>query len=204
MTNYATQLNSNEFRDTVNQIIKEYDIQEIVETGTFHGDGSTRIFAETGLEVFTIECNPQYFEVAKNNLKQFENVCCLHGFSLTKGEIIDAIMTNDYTQHTTYDHKFSKAFYLREINFNPQHENLLRLMIDNENRQLVFLDSAGGVGWAEFNEVLLMIKSYRAKNKVLMMDDVSHIKHCQSVKYLEDKGVKVNYSTDRRFAWVKL
>ncbi len=57
MINYTIQLNNDEFKNAVNTIISQNKIDEIIETGTFQGDGSTKIFAETGKYVFTVECN---------------------------------------------------------------------------------------------------------------------------------------------------
>jgi len=37
-----------------------------------------------------------------------------------------------------------------------------------------------------------------------MLDDISHIKHKRSVEKLEELGYKVNYSSDKRFAWCVL
>ena len=203
----ATQLNSNEFYKVVNRLIKEYDIQDIIETGTFMGDGSTRIFAETGKTVITVECNPIHWEAAKNNLKQFPNVVCLWGFSLNKNDMIRAIMETDFSDfpaEVRRDHPYSKAFYMREIGFNPPFEAVLSSLLDNKNNQLVFLDSAGGIGFEEYNNAMYYFESINENakgHKVIMLDDVNHVKHYRSVQDLKAKGYLVNFSSDGRFAW---
>ena len=42
------------------------------------------------------------------------------------------------------------------------------------------------------------------KGKILMLDDISHIKHKRSVEHLEKLGYIVNKSEDNRFAWCDL
>jgi hypothetical protein len=51
-----------------------------VETGTFHG-WTTRLFAETGLPVYTIEVLQKNYEISKEALRDYPNVTCIHGNS---------------------------------------------------------------------------------------------------------------------------
>jgi hypothetical protein len=39
------------------------------------------------------------------------------------------------------------------------------------------------------------------ENKILVLDDISHIKHKRSVEKLQELGYVVNKSSDERFAW---
>lgn len=75
MADYGIELNSNEFKDVVRRLVKQWEIDEVVETGTFMGTGSTKVFAGEGLNVFTIECNVNHLMAASENLKGFPNVC---------------------------------------------------------------------------------------------------------------------------------
>jgi hypothetical protein len=80
-------------------------------------------------------------------------------------------------------------------------EDALNIFANNDRKQLVFLDSAGGVGYAEFLEFM----NYEGKyNKILVLDDVNHIKHKRSVEYLEKIGLEVSKSKENRFAWCDL
>jgi hypothetical protein len=65
------------------------------------------------------------------------------------------------------------------------------------------LDSAGGVGWLEFLYVMSLKPEY-LENKILMLDDISHIKHVRSVQWLVDNGYDVQLSQEKRFAWCYL
>jgi len=201
MIDYTIQLNTLEFRSVANELASE--VEEIIETGTFHGDGSTRIFADTGKYVFSIECNTQNFQISSQNLGAYQNVCVLHGLSLSKEELIKGLLHESFDLDVTYDSKFPKSFYMREISQNVVVENALELLCNNNRKQLIFLDSAGGVGWLEYLWVMNLPKEF-LQNKILMLDDINHIKHYRSVKDLAEKGYDVQISEDKRFAWTKL
>jgi hypothetical protein len=197
---YSINLNSNEFKSVVDQIISKNEIDEIIETGTFNGLGSTSIFAKTRKYVFTIECNYNNFINASNNLANYDNVCVIHGLSLPRTDLVRGLLNETFDIETKYDSDYPKAFYMREISHKVVVENALDLFCNNGRKQLVFLDSAGGVGLLEFNAFMNYNKSYLA-NKILMLDDISHIKHKRSVEKLEELGYEVNKSSDERFAW---
>lgn len=198
--NYDINLKTKEFSETVDKIIKDFDITDIFETGTYNGLGSTTVFAKTGKYVVTVEANYTNFITAIKNLAEYQNVCVVHALSLDRETLIKTLMETKFDVETTYDSKFPKTFYLREVIQSVVLEDALNLFVKNELKQLIFLDSAGGVGFEEFKEVMAM----NLKNKVLMLDDIDHFKHVQSVKYLEENGYQVNKSSDNRFAWCVL
>lgn len=198
MIDYTIQLNTLEFRSVVNELTAKVD--EVIETGTFHGDGSTRVFADTGKYVFSVECNYNNYQIASQNLAQFQNVCVLHGLSLSKESLIKGLLHESFDLNVTYDSKFPKSFYMREISQNVVVENALDLLCNNDRKQLIFLDSAGGVGYLEYLWVMDLPFEY-LENKILMLDDINHIKHYRSVKDLIDRGYHVQISEDKRFAW---
>jgi len=196
---YDINLNSEEFQEVINMLVSEYDFDDIVETGTFNGLGSTSVFAKTGKYVFTIECNKNNFETATRNLQQYENVCIIHGLSLSREILINHLLHQDFDIDTTYDSDYPKSFYMREINQQVVLENALNVLANNDRKQLVFLDSAGGVGYVEF----LTFMNYNTYNKILVLDDIDHIKHKRSVEYLSDNYI-VHKSKGNRFAWCDL
>jgi hypothetical protein len=123
MIDYSIQLNTLEFRSVVNELVQYVD--EVVETGTFHGDGSTRIFADTGKYVFSIECNQNNYAISAQNLAPYQNVCVLHGLSLSKESLIKGLLNESFDLDVTYDSKYPKSFYMREISQNVVVENAL-------------------------------------------------------------------------------
>ena len=114
--------------------------------------------------------------------------------------LIKHLLQQDFEIDTTYDSDYPKSFYMREINQQVVLENALDIFANNDRKQLVFLDSAGGVGYVEF----LKFMDYNTDNKILVLDDINHIKHKRSVEYLENSGYIVQKSKENRFAWCDL
>ena len=122
---------------------------------------------------------------------------------------VEFILTDDHefpwsVQRDVPSKDNERDFYTREINVECPTENVLPMLINNDNNQLIFLDSAGGMGFYEFKEGLMTLQGDYLKQKTVIFDDVNHIKHYRSVKLLEDAGYHVNYDWDLRFAWAKL
>ena len=184
----------------VNRLVAEYPVKEILETGTYLGLGTTQILAKTGLPVTTIECSLHNYQIAVDNLKELPNVTCLHGYSLKRAMMEDFIKADDFDAEkvgaATDIHESGRVgFYLGEIGHGDLPEDLLKTNL--RANQLVFLDSAGGVGWLEFMVV------YRSKLPVLlMMDDVEHFKHYRSVEFLQ--SVEKPVQTAGRWGWCYL
>jgi hypothetical protein len=206
-------LNSDLFSETIKKLIKENEIEEVIETGTFNGLGSTMVFAKIGIKIQTIESCLASFFAAKENLKDYPNVILHHAASLKIDEMVDFIEKDDfYFSQEIKDKNISidggeqdpKEFYKREVNgfdFSaPPEEDVLFNLINNSKKQLVFLDSAGGVGFLEFKKFMSLPEDFK-KNKVLVLDDVSHIKHYRSILFLKEAGHNVSVSEDKRFGY---
>lgn len=196
---YEVNLNNSEFKSVINELIANNDIDEIIETGAFNGLGSTSVFADTKKYVFSVECNYNNFITSSRNLQYYENVCLIHGLSLKRVDLIRFLLNESFEIETKYDSDFPKTFYMREINQQVVIENALEVLCNNDRKQLIFLDSAGGVGYAEFLYIMDLQPNF-LKNKILVLDDISHIKHKRSVENLELK-YEVFKSKDQRFAW---
>ena len=201
MLDYPIQLNTLEFKAVVNELVVDCD--EVVETGTFQGNGSTKIFGETGKYVITMECNFNNYQIASQNLRQYHNVAPFHALSLKRDYLLKFLLNENFDLNTNYDSPYPKTFYMREIGENVLFENGLNLFCNNDRKQLIFLDSAGGVGYAEFLEVMSYSEEF-LKNKILVLDDIQHIKHIRSVATLLEKGYEVSVSQENRFAWCRL
>ena len=198
-------------KDELKGIIQEFEFDEVIETGTHVGTGSTKIFALTDKPVFSIESSTQFYNQAIENLKLYENVTAINGYSLKWDDLFEYIFQYDDPDETeNVDSKYHRNFYLREVlgfgNGSPKllPDNLLPKMISNDRKQLIFLDSAGGVGYLEFLTVISLIPTPKTSNKILLLDDCTHIKHRQSVQYLKDHKYEVHESPSKRMAWVKL
>ena len=211
--NEVVNLNSNLFSQIMENLIKENKIEEVIETGTFNGLGSTMIFAKIGIKTQTIESCLSSFFAAKDNLKNYSNVILHHGSSLKIQEMLDFIDQDDFyssseikIQNISIDGGSvdAKSFYKDEVTgfgySAPPKEDILFNLINNSKKQLVFLDSAGGVGFLEFKKFMSIDESFR-KNKILVLDDVAHIKHYRSVNFLKENKYNVSISSDKRFAY---
>lgn len=202
INNNHINIKSSLFEDEIKKVIVQYNLEEIIETGTNTGVGSTAILARMGIPVFTLECSPANAEQAKFNLFGSSHVTVINGFSLNKKDMISFILSDkaSHPQDIMIDALNPIDFYLKEINFDVP-ENLLLPLIENDKSQLIFLDSAGGVGYLEYLKVMSLSKEQLSK-KVLVLDDIHHVKHYRSVLDLEQKGYLVNKYD--RFCIVKL
>jgi hypothetical protein len=195
-------IKSSLFEEEIKKVIAKYSIEQIIETGTNTGVGSTTILSNMNIPVITIECSVSNYNQARLNLFNKTNVTILNGFSLKKEEMINFIVNDkkDHPANIMIDTLDPVPFYLTEINFDVP-EDLLFPLINNSSKQLIFLDSAGGIGYIEYLKVMSLQKDL-LKNKVLVLDDIYHVKHYRSVLDLEQKGHKViKYD---RFCIVKL
>jgi len=217
---YHINLNTSLFKKAVDSLIKKGNIEEIIETGTFNGLGSTTIFAKTKIKTISVDCSYKCYSEAKHNLKHYKNVELYYGTSLPVDEMVKFIDQDDiYDSDEVKSHSLIvdyasngiekiKDLYKQEVigscscdsTCSNGMEDLLIKLIDNDRRQLVFLDSAGGVGYLEFKKFMSLDKD-RLKNKILLLDDISHVKHYRSVLWLEKNGYKVVLSEDERFAY---
>ena len=193
-----------------NEISKiKNEVTIIIESGTYIGTGSTKILSEifsdskTLKKLFTIEINGEYYIKALENLKEYNFVECINGFSLDLTECINYIDNDEYLlNHQNYDDIYIDSFdpiinYKNEImvsQWRPQ--NILKKLItENFNEKLLMvLDSAGGIGYFEFLNVNEFLKD---KDYYLLMDDVDHIKHYRSKKdILNDSSFDVIITND--------
>jgi hypothetical protein len=171
--------------------------------------GSSQLLASIGLPFDTMECHGMNFIAAKVNLEKFKNTRVHHAYSLKLNEMLEFIKQDDWTNNpdemielgVKFDHENPRWYYTHELNdvvSKPPQENLLMNLITNPERQLVFLDSSGGVGLLEFQKVRELPKEI-LKEKLIMLDDINHIKHYRSLQWMK-KNCKVEYSEDGRLA----
>jgi predicted O-methyltransferase YrrM len=204
ITYYNSNPSNQTFINLINNIIKNNNIEEIIETGTFTGVGSTKTFAETNLPVKTIECNIDNYNTAKVNLAQYKNVEVINALSLNRENMIDFIKKDSFLTNKEYlnecqiltDHNDPINFYDKELNLVNGLENILFDLINNDKKQIIFLDSAGGVGYLEFLEVMKLNKEF-LKNKHILLDDVMHVKHFRSYEYLIQNDIPFKFLDNR-------
>lgn len=213
MLQYNTRLSGEVYETFIRYVIDKYNIESIVETGAYDGMGSSQLFAKTGLEFDTIECHAMNFIAAKVNLEQFKKTTVHHAYSLPLDDMLEFIKKDEWTNNpkkmielgVKFDHENPRWYYTHELTdviSKPPHENVLMKLIMNPKRQLLFLDSSGGVGLLEFQRVKEMPSEF-LKHKVIMLDDIHHIKHQRSIEWMEEHCT-VEYSDDQRIAVARL
>lgn len=169
----------------------------VVETGTYHGDGSTRAviaaFGDSPPARFdTIEASWQHFQIAKNGLAQHPFVTVHYGLSVTRTDALDfmgtdAYVVGDVPAGLAVDSPDPWSFYLRELDglgtadrrARQRPEGLLARLLQQcrDRRPLIVLDSAGGLGWLEYQQVL---RTQQDRPFGLVLDDIAHVKHYRS------------------------
>jgi len=201
-----------EFASEMERIKKDFSIESIVETGTHKGTGSTLALAQLGLPIDTIECNPIYWKEAQDNLSYYKNVTCHLGYSLPLSSMQDFIRNDKfYEDGKDLDIQVDnlndpKKFYLEELGNEKLEENLLHKFAINPKKQLILLDSAGGVGKVEFDYLIytLTMSHWMDGRKVLVLDDVTHVKHYRSVESLKIMGIPFFKAKSNRWGWALL
>jgi hypothetical protein len=190
------------------KLIKEKNIQYCIETGTYLGLGSTtnlaRAFIESGVKVesfVTFEANHENYYKAVENLRKFPFIKPLMGSSMDQESIKNFIENDKPLLHPEHYPEVYSDFrpgqdprpgYISEsigagiIKPPEWNDNALLpyyLGSYTENKPLVVLDSAGGLGWLEFTTMMDIMEGSEFS---LLLDDTEHVKHFRSLAYVRN------------------
>jgi glycosyltransferase involved in cell wall biosynthesis/ADP-heptose:LPS heptosyltransferase/Flp pilus assembly protein TadD/predicted O-methyltransferase YrrM len=207
-----------EFARAIKELFTTIRPSKIIETGTYHGEGTTRVIAETlrelGLNdtVFcSIECNPDNYRQAMANLAHRnldDRVTVLHGVSVPRGklpgieEIEASCVSNIEYDDIFVDHQEQQRalLYYRETDFTGVADDMLgrALEIYGESPDFVLLDSGGHMGNVEFNYLLSRLRG----PCYLALDDIFHIKHHKSFRQMqEDPRFEILLTSKEKFGF---
>lgn len=201
-------IGSERLSEALRAAVRRYSPPVVVETGTYMGTGSTRMIAEAfapdAPEKFhTIEISRRCYDIARRNLAHLAFVEVLWGLSVERGRAEDFLRGDSFLLEAerlgieVERPEDPVGFYLGEISTDRVSawdsecyrepvapDNLLGKLLPQykHRRPFIALDSAGGLGWLEFQEVLRMQEGLPF---VLFLDDVNHVKHYRSLKYVE-------------------
>jgi ADP-heptose:LPS heptosyltransferase len=188
---------STRFETELRALFQHLRPQRIIETGTYLGRGTSTIIwnalRDFGIqaEFCTIEVNPEHYRQAVayfqvNNMPIRAEL----GITLPRSKLPDLEQIQaEFVQHRQfegiyYDHRESEraARYFAETDF-PVPDDLLHRIMEQYDFQpdFVLLDSAGHVGFAEFQYFLSMVRG----ECYLMLDDIYHCKHYRSLQYMK-------------------
>lgn len=188
-----------QFGRCVRQLFSQVRPRRVIETGTYHGTGTTAIIAsalrDAGINdaVFlSIEVNPHNVRKALANLaRQNLAASVLNGLSVPRRLLpdVDAIERH-YVRDVEADGIFvdheeaqRAMLYHQETDFPDAPDDLLgRCLKEFDFRpDFVLLDSGGHMGHVEFRYVLPLIQGPCH----VALDDIYHVKHHRSFRELQ-------------------
>lgn len=181
------------------QQFRDQPIGVAIETGTWLGLGTTRIFADAFVAsgrpprvFYTIESNYGHWRQARQNLVGYSFVTALCGCSVDPEAARRFLAEDEAVQHPE---RFPEVYvdeygslaegYAAEFGGPMYKTELLKALLAplwKGDRLFISLDSAGGVGWMEFGVVEELL---REREYLLFLDDVEHIKHFRSYAFVK-------------------
>jgi len=194
------------------QVIEEYCPIRIIETGTYHGTGTTKaiieacILSQVKSILYSIESDKGNVELSKKNLAFYlTNHYCkfevLSGVSVSKEEAFTTPLNYAHLPEDIIVDFVNPKDYTREIAHASRY-NLLEecfARFDGEP-DLVVLDSAGHLGLQEF---LYVVENAR-KDFILALDDINHIKHHESKRLITEVAynAEIIHQGEDKFGWL--
>ncbi|GAB4001928.1 hypothetical protein GCM10028807_59300 [Spirosoma daeguense] len=161
---------------------------------------------------YTIEGNLTFHTLARFNLRHWDFVKPLWGDTVAKEKALTFIRQDDVLRnHEKYPDVFIDTlnnpvqFYTDEVEgrlgknpvinavdwfgntFLNRKEDILRnlLLRHRDDRPLVLLDSAGGIGWLEYQTVRDTLGN---RPYWLILDDIHHLKHFRSLADVQERS----------------
>jgi hypothetical protein len=195
-----------ELRALLDRIIKDTPIEVAIETGTYLGTGSTRFIADAFVRVreptvfYTIEANHEAAMTARKNLAPYAFVVPIWGSSVDN-HVAEQWLKQDealahperypdiWTDHMSnaVEHYAAEVRGSVDLRDRPEWagERMLEKLLaeHRDDRPLVILDSAGGIGQLEFD---ITLREMQGKPYHLLLDDVGHVKHFRSLAYMRE------------------
>ncbi len=148
--------------------------------------------------IYTMEISRNRFEESSRNLAGFPQVECLWGLSVRKEEAAAFIQNDPLLRERGPEPDLYIDFlpdpvggYARELFGSLSNDadqsppdGLLDALVPSfrDRRPLFCLDSAGGVGWLEYETVRRLMGDLPF---LIWIDDVNHVKHYRSLLHLQ-------------------
>ncbi len=210
--------NESEFAKAINELFQKIKPQKIIETGTHLGTGTTTIIANslkalglTDTIFHTIEVNPDYcshafdYFVDSGLIKQIylnSGLSVPRSILPTLEEIKNTTVDNIEYQGIYIDHYEQERadLYYKETDFKDTPDDLLGKCLKEYDYKpdFVLLDSAGHMGFIEFQYLINQIES----ECYIALDDVYHIKHHKSFLSIQsDSRFELIVSSKEKFGF---
>jgi hypothetical protein len=177
----------------------------------------------------TIEANWSSWCAARDNLAAFPFVTVLWGRTIRRRAALEFVRTDDALRHHERwpdvfidDTKHPVKSYSRELRgrlggrprglrlmarfgrdrlrcFSGEDLLARSLLAVRERRPLILLDSAGGIGWLEFQTVL---REMGATAYTIVLDDTHHVKHFRSLAHIRGDAAFTILNESEEHGWV--
>jgi hypothetical protein len=185
-----------QFASAIRQLFRRAQPRRVIETGTYHGNGSTAVIASAlrdfsgpGAKFYSIEVNPAFCDRARANLeREGLEVAVLNGLSVPRSilptlEQIHARFVERTGEDEIFvDHEESDraARYFGETHYPDAADDLLGACLDEFDHRpdFLLLDSGGHMGFVEFEYVLPLLNGPCH----VALDDIYHVKHHESFR----------------------
>lgn len=200
-------------RRDIYSVIADYRPYSILETGTYNGLGSTSAILhglrDANIDPFSfisIESNEQNYKEACKNLEEeiYKGTLVLMHANSLPSEIMPR-MVYEVPDHVITDHA-DPMKYLKEVPVDIEDDGIYRAMALLDNRpDMVLLDSAGHLGFLEFEYVCKLAES----SFVLILDDTLHRKHYDTMQFIKANPTDFNILKESKekfghcIIWVK-
>jgi radical SAM superfamily enzyme YgiQ (UPF0313 family)/glycosyltransferase involved in cell wall biosynthesis/ADP-heptose:LPS heptosyltransferase/predicted O-methyltransferase YrrM len=185
------------FEKELRQLFKSIRPATIIETGTYMGQGTSSIIWRAlhdfaiDADFTTIEVNPVHHDIAQRHFQQHDmRIHAELGLTLPRKllpcteEIAEKFVHQKEYDNIYYDHNETvrARLYFTETDYNVSDSMLYKVMERyNFKPSFVLLDSAGHLGFAEFQYFLSLVKG----DCHLMLDDIYHCKHYKTLKAIK-------------------
>jgi ADP-heptose:LPS heptosyltransferase len=210
--------NQSEFAAAIRQLFAEHRPTKLVETGTYLGEGTTRVIADalrqldiTEAQFHSIEINHHHLAQARRTLARnglASAVHLHHGVSVPRGllpslEEIERCTVREIDENDLFvDHREHEraTLYFKETDFHGVPDDLLGRVLRQFNGRpdFVLLDSGGHMGNVEFNYLLSQLEG----PCWIALDDVHHIKHRRSLRQIQaDPRFEIRLESNEKFGF---
>lgn len=214
-----TQVSSmSEFACRIGELFDQFTPRRIIETGTFLGEGTTKIIASLlklkqarDTQFFSIECSAQNLATARKNLAReglTAFVDLIHGISvprrlLPSSELIREKYVETIEEAEIFvDHEeiVRVQRYFQETNFRGIPDDRLGFVLDlfENSPDFVLLDSGGHMGNIEFNYLINRLSA----PCYIALDDINHVKHRRSFLQIQrDPRFSLKVASKEKFGF---